>query len=323
MKTVHIANSLEKHRADRRCSGESITAAVLRTSLIPISDCLPTDTSLANRSSRQINVKRSMTDNPRTPAASPPVPRYNVLGVGISELTLDRALKLILCAREALHLGYVCVCTVHGISEAQSDPAFRKILNRSYLTTPDGMPLVWLGPRGVERVYGPDLLLAVCDAGRAVGLRHYFYGGSPQIAPTLAQCLTTRFPGLVIAGTFTPPFRELTAHEFAALQADVVRTQPDIVWVGLSTPKQERFMAEHAKSLETGLLIGVGAAFDFHTGRVRQAPRWIQRSGFEWLFRLCMEPRRLGPRYLKTNPLFLLRIAAQLTGLKKYKYPTE
>jgi len=225
---------------------------------------------------------------------------------------------MIFAVRETLNLGYACVCTVYGISEAQSDPAFRKILNQSYLTTPDGMPLVWLGPRGVERVYGPDLLLAVCDAGRSVGLRHYFYGGAPGVAPALAQQLTTRFPGLEVTGTFTPPFRELTADELATFQADVARTRPDVIWVGLSTPKQERFMAEHAHSLETGLLIGVGAAFDFHTGRVRQAPRWIQRSGFEWLFRLCMEPRRLSPRYLKTNPLFLARIAAQLLGFKKY-----
>jgi N-acetylglucosaminyldiphosphoundecaprenol N-acetyl-beta-D-mannosaminyltransferase len=259
-----------------------------------------------------------MTDKPRTPIVPPFAPRFNVLGVGVSALTLGAARDYVLTARGALHLGYVCVCTVHGISEARSDPAFRKILNKSFLTTPDGMPLVWLGPPGVERVYGPDLMLAVCDAGRPVGLRHYFYGGSPDVAPTLAQRLATRFPGLAIAGTFTPPFRELNADEFAALQADVAHTRPDIIWVGLSTPTQERFMAGRANSLAAGLLIGVGAAFDFHSGRVRQAPRWIQRSGFEWLFRFCMEPRRLGPRYLKTNPLFLIRIAAQLTGLKKY-----
>jgi N-acetylglucosaminyldiphosphoundecaprenol N-acetyl-beta-D-mannosaminyltransferase len=170
----------------------------------------------------------------------------------------------------------------------------------------------------VERVYGPDLMLAVCDAGRATGLRHYFYGGGPGVAAELAQKMTERFPGLIVAGIFTPPFRELNANEFAAMKANVADTRPDIIWVGLSTPKQERFMAAHAKSLATGLLVGVGAAFDFHTGRVRQAPRWIQRSGCEWLFRCCMEPRRLVPRYLKTNPRFLFHIAAQLTGLKKY-----
>ena len=122
------------------------------------------------------------------------VKRYNVLGVGVSALTLRSACEHILGARGATRLGYVCVCTVHGISEARADPAFRKILNASYLTTPDGMPLVWLGPAGIERVYGPDLLLAVCDAGRAKGLRHYFYGGGAGVAPALAQKLIQRFP---------------------------------------------------------------------------------------------------------------------------------
>jgi N-acetylglucosaminyldiphosphoundecaprenol N-acetyl-beta-D-mannosaminyltransferase len=260
----------------------------------------------------------STTDVHGEPMSALSVKRYNVLGVGVSALTLASACEHIVDARGASRLGYVCVCTVHGISEARSDPAFRKILNQSYLTTPDGMPLVWLGPAGTERVYGPDLLLAVCDAGRAKGLRHYFYGGAAGVAPALAQKLIQRFPGLDVAGTFSPPYRELNSDELGALRADVARQRPDIIWVGLSTPKQERFMAKHAGLLDAALLIGIGAAFDFHSGRVRQAPRWIQRSGFEWLFRLCTEPRRLGPRYLKTNPLFLLRIFAQLTGLKKY-----
>lgn len=246
------------------------------------------------------------------------VPRYNVLGVGVSTLTLAAARDLILGARGQLRRGYVCVTTVHGLDEARADPAFRKILNSSWLTTPDGMPLVWLGPRGVERVYGPDLLLAVCDAGRAIGLTHYFYGGNPGVADELAAKLTARFPGLAVVGTHTPPFRALDATEAAALRADIARTRPDVIWVGLSTPKQERFMAEYAPTLDAGVLIGVGAAFDFHSGRVRQAPRWMQRSGLEWFFRLCTEPRRLGPRYLKTNPRFVLRACAQLTGLRRY-----
>jgi N-acetylglucosaminyldiphosphoundecaprenol N-acetyl-beta-D-mannosaminyltransferase len=210
------------------------------------------------------------------------------------------------------------VCSVHGIAEAQSDPAFRRVLNTAWLVTPDGMPLVWLGPRGVERVYGPDLMLAVCDTGRSRGLRHYFFGGAEGVAQELAEKLSARFPGLAVAGTFTPPFRPMSADELAALQADVARTKPDIVWVGLSTPKQERFMAEKGHTLDTGLLVGVGAAFDFFSGRVRQAPRWIQRSGFEWLFRLTMEPRRLAPRYMRTHPLFVLRVIAQRLGLKRY-----
>ncbi|MCX6945243.1 MAG: WecB/TagA/CpsF family glycosyltransferase [Opitutales bacterium] len=250
-----------------------------------------------------------------------PIPRYNVLGVGVSALTLARARDLVLGARGARRLGYVCVTPVHAVCEAGRDPAFRQILNASYLTTPDGMPLVWLGPRGVERVYVPDLLLAVCDAGRAVGLRHYFYGGAPGVAETLRARLGARFPGLVVVGTGTPPYHPLTADETAALRAEVARLQPDIIWVGLGTPKQERFMAAHWRELDAGLLIGVGAAFDFHSGRVRQAPRWMQRSGLEWLFRLVTEPRRLGPRYLTTNPLFVLRVLAQRSGLRRYPLP--
>jgi N-acetylglucosaminyldiphosphoundecaprenol N-acetyl-beta-D-mannosaminyltransferase len=240
------------------------------------------------------------------------------LGVGISALTFAQARDLVLSARGARRLGYVCLGTAHGLTEARADPALRKIYNESWLTTPDGMPLVWLGPRGVERVYGPDLMLAVCDAGRTSGLRHYFCGGAPNVAEALRGRLGHRFPGLEVVGTFTPPFRPLNPEEATALRVDVAHTAPDIVWVGLGTPKQERFMAEYWQTLNAGLLIGVGAAFDFHAGCVRQAPRFIQRSGFEWLFRLATEPRRLGPRYLKTNPLFVLRVLAQLSGLKKY-----
>lgn len=249
---------------------------------------------------------------------SAPAPRYNVLGVGVSALTRSCASELLVQARYGQPRGYVCVCTVHGISEAGGDAAFRRILNHSYLTTPDGMPLVWLGPSGVERVYGPDLLLDVCAGGRASGLRHYFFGGAPGVAEALSRRLTERFPGLVVAGYFAPPFRPLTTAERTVLETDVARARPDIVWVGLSTPKQERFMAEIAPVLRVGLMVGVGAAFDFHTGRVRQAPRWIQRCGLEWLFRLAMEPRRLGPRYLRTNPVFVLRLAAQRLRLRRY-----
>ena len=184
------------------------------------------------------------------------------------------------------------------------------------------MPLVWLGRwqghRQVTRVYGPDLMLAVCDAGRAVGLTHYFYGGVPGVAEELRARLAARFPGLRVVGASTPPFRPLTAAEATALQDEVARTRPDVLWVGLSTPKQERFMAAHAATLDVGLLVGVGAAFDFHTGRVRQAPRWMQRSGGEWLYRLAREPRRLGPRYLKNNPRFIWRLLLQAVGLRRH-----
>ena len=248
----------------------------------------------------------------------PPAPRYNVLGVGISALSFRQARDLLVGAAGQRKLGYVCLATAHGLAEARADPSFRAILNASWLTTPDGMPLVWLGPRGVERVYGPDLMEAVVDAGRSRGLRHFLYGGNPGVAEELRDRLVARFPGAVISGTMTPPFRDLTASEVEDLRRRVEASRPDIVWVGISTPKQERFMSGVGATLDTGVLVGVGAAFDFHSGRVRQAPRWLRHMGFEWLFRLCMEPRRLGPRYLRTNPLFLWRVALQILRLRTY-----
>jgi len=252
-----------------------------------------------------------------------PVPRYNVLGVGVSALSLAQTRDLMVGLRGQLRRGYICLGTAHGLTEARADPELRRIYNKAWLTTPDGMPLVWLGPPGVERVYGPDLMLAVCDAGRAHGLRHFLYGGAPGVAEELGRRLAGRYPGLEIVGTFTPPFRELRDDEFAALRSDVARTRPDVIWVGLGTPKQERFMARYWRELDAGVLVGVGAAFDFHSGRVQPAPRWIQRGGFEWLFRLCTEPRRLGPRYLATNPRFVLHALAQLSGLRKYELPAR
>ena len=250
---------------------------------------------------------------------APAVPRYNVLGVGVSALTFRAACEQIVAVRGKPRQGYVCCGTAHGLVEAQRDPELNRALNESWLTTPDGMPLVWLGPRGVERVYGPDLMLAVCDAGRAVGLRHYLFGGVEGVAPLLRDQLVARFPGLEIVGTMTPPFRALDAGELADFRAEVARTCPDVIWVGLGSPKQEKFMAAHWRELDTGVMIGVGAAFDFHSGRVRQAPKWIRGSGFEWLFRFGMEPRRLGWRYLRTNPLFIAHLVAQKTGLRKYE----
>jgi N-acetylglucosaminyldiphosphoundecaprenol N-acetyl-beta-D-mannosaminyltransferase len=249
--------------------------------------------------------------------------RYNVLGVGVSALTFAQARDIVVDTRGELRRGYICLGTAHGLIEAQHDPALRRAFNESLLTTPDGMPLVWLGPRGVERVYGPDLMLAVCDVGRAVSLRHYLYGGNVGVVDELRAKLSAQFPGLNIVGSFTPPYRPLNAPELAAVRADVARTRPDVIWIGLSTPKQERFMAEHWREFDAGVLIGVGAAFDFHSGRVQQAPRWIRGSGFEWLFRFCMEPRRLGWRYLRTNPLFLLHLLAQKTGLRKYELTAD
>jgi N-acetylglucosaminyldiphosphoundecaprenol N-acetyl-beta-D-mannosaminyltransferase len=245
-----------------------------------------------------------------------------VLGVGVSAINMDSALGALAGAAANKQKGYVCVTGVHGVSEAQSDSAFRRVLNSAFLNTPDGMPLVWVGRlRGeqqMRRVYGPDLMLAFLDASQQTGCRHFFYGGADGTAEMLRRRMVERFPKLQVVGTFEPPFRPLNADERAKLRQLIDASRPDVMWVGLSTPKQEKFMAEYLGCLEVTLMIGVGAAFDFHAGRIRQAPRWMQRSGLEWFFRLCCEPRRLWRRYFKNNPLFLFRIFCQFTGLRKF-----
>ena len=249
--------------------------------------------------------------------------RVNVLGVGLSVLNLRTALDAIADAVQARRKGYICVTGVHGVMEAQDDDGFKKILNSAFLCTPDGMPMVWAGKlnghREMSRVYGPDLMLDVCAWSEASGCRHFLYGGADGVAELLAQKLKKKFPKLEIVGTFTPPFRALNADEEEKLREQIRAAKPDILWVGLSTPKQEKFMAEFLPKLDVTLMIGVGAAFDFHSGRVRQAPRWMQRSGLEWFYRLGCEPRRLAKRYFRNNPLFVLKFFGQLTGLKKYR----
>lgn len=251
--------------------------------------------------------------------------RINVLGVGLSVLNLRTAVAAIAEAVRERRKGYICVTGVHGVMEAQDHPDFKEILNRAFLCTPDGMPMVWMGRwhghKEMDRVYGPDLMLEVCAWSEASGCRHFFYGGAPGVAEELANRLTKRFPRLQVAGCYTPPFRPLNPQEESALQEQIRQTRPDILWVGLSTPKQEKFMVEYLPKLEVTLMLGVGAAFDFHAGRVSQAPRWMQRSGLEWFYRLCCEPRRLWKRYLRNNPLFVLGVFTQLTKLRRYPAP--
>jgi N-acetylglucosaminyldiphosphoundecaprenol N-acetyl-beta-D-mannosaminyltransferase len=249
------------------------------------------------------------------------IERVNVLGVCVSVLDQDRAREFLFDAARNGTRGYVAVTGVHGVSEAQNDSALRDVLNRALLVTPDGMPMVWMGKlqghRSIQRVYGPDLMLNVCEHSVRHGFSHFLYGGMPGVADQLQQELQTRFPKLKIAGTYTPPFRPLNNAELCDLQERIRLAHPDFFWVGLSTPKQERFMAEYLSILpEAKIFIGVGAAFDLLTGRVRQAPRWMQRSGLEWLFRLTQEPGRLAKRYLVNNPLFVIRASAQLLGLR-------
>ncbi len=249
-------------------------------------------------------------------------PRVNVLGVGISVLNLDTAVATLAHALAAGQRGYVTVTGVHGVIESQDDAELRRIHNASLLSTPDGMPMVWMGRlrgfRQMDRVYGPDLMERVMDWSRRSGATHFFYGGNTGVAQDLQARFEARFPGVRVVGTYTPPFRPLTETELDQLTEEVNRVQPDFFWVGLSTPKQERFMASHLPKLNARIMVGVGAAFDFHTGRVEQAPRLIQRSGLEWLFRLTRDFKRLWPRYSRIVPLFLWKAAGQLTGMRPY-----
>jgi N-acetylglucosaminyldiphosphoundecaprenol N-acetyl-beta-D-mannosaminyltransferase len=259
---------------------------------------------------------------PENLISGPAVERVNVLGVGLSVLNLERARALIADAIATRRKGYIAVTGVHGVIEAQDDPEFRRILNAAFLCTPDGMPMVWMGKfagkNEMDRVYGPDLMELICESGIAHGWKHFFYGGAPGVADELKTRLEQRFSGMKVVGTFTPPFRALNTEEEQALTAQVAAAKPDLFWVGLSTPKQERFMAAYLPKLDARLMVGVGAAFDFHAGKVKQAPRWIQRSGLEWAYRVSQEPRRLWKRYARNNPLFLGRVLLQKSGLRKY-----
>jgi len=248
--------------------------------------------------------------------------RTNILGVGISAINLEMAVETISqwVANETPH--YVCVTNVHGVMECQRDAELKRIHNSSGMTTPDGMPLVWLsrlhGHRHVSRVYGPDLLMAVCEQSVHTGYRHFFYGGRAGVPEKLAEVLQKRFPGLVVVGTYSPPFRSLTVDEEEKIIKLINDTEPDIVWVGLGAPKQERWMARQLGKLNAPVMIGIGAAFDFHSGKKRQAPLWMQRWGLEWLFRLISEPRRLWKRYLINNPSFVFLATLQLLKLREF-----
>lgn len=248
--------------------------------------------------------------------------RANVLGIGVHAVNLGQAAEMIEAAVDANRKGYVCVTGVHGVMEAQRNAAFRAVLDDAMLVVPDGTPTVWVGRlqghREMGRVFGPDLMKEICRRSVSSRHTHFLYGGNPGVAEKLQQNLESWFPGIRIVGIHTPPFRLLTTDERANLEKHLSELAPDYVWVGLSTPKQERFMADSLSWLHCKVMLGVGAAFDIHTGTVKDAPDWIKNSGLQWFHRLCQEPSRLWKRYLINNSAFLVRIAFQLTGLKRY-----
>ncbi len=242
---------------------------------------------------------------------------FSVLGVGISATTLSDSCDRILRWVAERHRTYVTVTSMHGIMEARKSPALRRIFGEAGLVTPDGMPLVYIGrSRGfhLDRTYGPDLMMKVLQETRHGEVGHFLYGGDEGVADLLSERIRARYPGIRIEGTYCPPFRPLTEIEKADVARTINQSGAEIVWVGISTPKQEHWMAEMRPLLNAPVLIGVGAAFDFHTGLKKMAPRWMQRAALEWLFRLCSEPRRLWRRYLFGVPRFLVLVVLESVG---------
>lgn len=254
------------------------------------------------------------------PVELAPPHRY-VLGMRVDMTSYGDATRRVLAWAKKSESRYVCVANVHMTMEAYDSSEFRQIVNTSDLVTPDGMPLVWmlrrLGIPDQERVYGPELVLRVCEAAAREGVRIGFYGGAPEALEGLVESLRARFPGLKVAYAHSPPFRPLTPEEDAQIVEEINASGARILFVGLGCPKQERWMAAH-KGRVQAVMIGVGAAFDFHAGRLPQAPAWMQRAGLEWLFRLLTEPRRLWRRYARHNPRFVILALMQLLGLRKF-----
>lgn len=253
-----------------------------------------------------------------------PVAWINLLGLRVSAINLPLARDLILGAITKRQRGYICVRDAHGVVRAQKERSLRLAHNRAFLVTPDGMPLVWAlrfaGHKDAGRVYGPDLMAELFGAGQAANVGHYLYGTTSENLEKLRQRLLTRFPDARISGMYAPPFRTLSSAEESDVAEMINATGADIVWVGLSTPKQELWMHRMRPYLNPAMLIGVGAAFDFHAGNKAQAPKFIQRSGFEWIFRLACEPRRLWKRYAVTVPSFLGLVALQTTKLRRFPF---
>jgi N-acetylglucosaminyldiphosphoundecaprenol N-acetyl-beta-D-mannosaminyltransferase len=251
----------------------------------------------------------------------------NVLGVPVNALDMKTALANIELALSMRRKGYICMAAVHGIMEAQRRPEVMKAYTDSLMTLPDGRPTVWVGKlqglQSIEQVSGPHVMLEVFRRKALSPYTHFLYGGKPGVTKELAARLSQQFPWARVVGTYTPPFRELRPHEERQLLERMCRLRPSIVWVGISSPRQELFMYRNLHRFPTTLMFGVGAAFDFHTGRIKESADWIKRAGLQWLHRLVQDPRHLFWRYLRTNPAFLWQISLQLIGLRNYAVPAN
>ena len=243
-----------------------------------------------------------------------------ILGIPIGSIDMPTAVERILSWCEWRESRYVCACDVHSLMRAVGDDMHKRALQSADLVTPDGQPIVWTarmrGNRIIGRVCGPDLLVRVCQAAVSRNVKHYFYGGAEGVAQRVAQELVKEIPGIEIAGVESPPFRPLTATEEDALRKRVKASGARIMWVGLGCPKQEQWMLDHVGRFPGTVLIGIGAAFDFQSKRVKRAPLWMQKTGLEWLHRLLSEPSRLWRRYLVIAPQFVAASLAETARLR-------
>jgi N-acetylglucosaminyldiphosphoundecaprenol N-acetyl-beta-D-mannosaminyltransferase len=259
-----------------------------------------------------------------TPADMAMLNHFFVLGVKVHAVQIQEVIEQMrawIAQRDACR--YVAVTGMHGIMEAQHDAGFKNALVDANLVVPDGMPLIYIGRlRGHvlrRRVYGPELMLSFCRSRAASGYRHFLYGGEPGVPEQLAKFLQQSCPGICIAGVYSPPFRPVTQAEDAAIIEMIDQAAPDILWVGLGTPKQEMWIREHRDLIRVPVLVGVGAAFDFLSARKQQAPMWMREHGLEWLFRLLQEPRRLWKRYLVNGSQFIILNLLDLLGLRHFE----
>lgn len=246
----------------------------------------------------------------------------DILGVNISVVDIPKACAYIEDCIARREKTYICIAPVSTVVDCQKDAEYRRIINGAGMTTPDGVPLVWLGKlkgeETIERTYGPDLMQALCGLSQQCGYRHYFLGGTREKNNLLVEKLKIRFPELEIAGFYAPPLRSIGEIEEGPVLDQINVANPDVLWVGLGSPKQDYWMRNHRGKLDVPVMIGVGAAFDFIAGTKPQAPVWMRKSGLEWLFRLCCEPRRLWKRYLFGNTQFIYFLIKDMMKKRAY-----
>ena len=249
-------------------------------------------------------------------AVAADIPKREILGVPVAMTDYPGAMDALDAMIDSRDRGYVCAVSVHSLTSSLDDAEMAAVFRGATLVLPDGMPVVWaanmLGARLKGRVYGPELMLRYSERCAVRGHRVWLYGGRDQGSlAQLALNLRRRLPGINIVGGYSPPFRPMTDEEEDALVDQINSARPDVLWVGIGAPKQEKWMARMRDRLEVPVMCAVGAAFDFHAGRISQAPAWMQQRGLEWIYRLAQEPRRLFPRYLYSNPRFVLAFARQ------------